>query len=103
MEQEGNLMSDYELFYEIEDSKYGDGVVLNKYGDRYSIVAARKGKDEGTVWKEWAFPQDRDKQPRAKAIPLGVRIGNFTETVKFAKWLLSNLQPAGGQDEPPPF
>jgi hypothetical protein len=86
-------MSEFELFFDLQ-SDYGDGIVLNKYGDRFSLIAARKSsKAEGTIWKDFCFPQDKDKKPRAKAIPLGVRLGNMSEARKFARWLLSNLDP----------
>lgn len=99
-------MSEFEIFFEMEGSQYGDGLMLSKYGDRYSIVAARRGKVEGTVYKDWCFPQDREKQPREKAIPLGVRIGDRAEAIKFAEWLLANLRTNGAkkaQSDAAPF
>jgi hypothetical protein len=95
-------MSEFEIFYEIEGSDYGDGLLLNKHGDRYSIIAARKSqKAEGTVWMDWAFPQDKDRKPKSKAIPLGVRLGDKTKAIKFAKWLLSNLQGVNKEEDCP--
>lgn len=85
-------MSEFELWFPTEGSKYGDGVVLNKYGDRYSILAARESKEGGTIFKEWCFPQDKDKQPRGKSIPLGVRLGNHGQTVQTLKLMLAALE-----------
>lgn len=85
-------MSEFELWFPTEGSKYGDGVVLNKYGDRYSILAARESKEGGTIFKEWCFPQDKDKQPREKSIPLGVRLGNHSQTVLTLKKMLAALE-----------
>jgi hypothetical protein len=105
MEQEGNLMSDFQATYEL-GGDYGDCLVLNKHGDKYSLVAARKSKSaEGTVWMEWAFPQDKDKQPRAKAIPLGVRIGDRMTAIGALRWALQQLEgkPSSQPDEAPPF
>ena len=92
-------MSEFELFFPLQDSKYGDGLVLNKHGDRYSLVCAKKStKAEGTVFMEWAFPQDKDRKPRDKAIPLGVKIGNHTEAVSLLLQLLAALgHPANGK------
>jgi hypothetical protein len=95
-------MAEFELFFDLQ-TDYGDGIVLNKYGDRFSLIAARKSsKAEGTIWKDWAFPQGKDKKPKEKAIPLGVRLGNMSEARKFAKWLLANLDHKS-EDEDSPF
>ena len=74
-------MSEFEVFIRNADSKYGDGIMVSKYGDNYSLIAARESKNGGTVYKDWAFPQDRDKQPKAKAIPMGVRLGNRNHAI----------------------
>jgi hypothetical protein len=95
-------MAEFELFYDM-GGEYGDGITLNKHGDRYSLVRAKKSKKaEGTIYLEWCFPQDRDRKPRDKAIPLGVQIGNRTEAVKFFRWALSQLEPNGKQAASPP-
>ncbi len=58
-------MSEFELFYDM-GGEYGDGITLNKHGDRYSLVRAKKSKKaEGTIYLEWCFPQDRDRKPRS--------------------------------------
>ena len=88
-------MSNFELFFDM-GTEYGDGITLNKYGDRYSLVRSRKSKKaDGTIYMDWAFPQDRDKEPRKKAIPLGVNLGNKTEAVAFLRWALGQLEPNG--------
>jgi hypothetical protein len=84
-------MSEFEIFFRLEGGEYGDGVVLNKYGDRYSLVAARESQKGGTVWKEWAFPQDKEKKPRAKAIPLGVRLGDRNQAIGILRAALAAL------------
>ena len=90
-------MSEFEVFYDLQ-TDYGDGLVLNKYGDRYSIIAARKSsKAEGTVWKDWAFPCGKDKKPKDKAIPLGVRLGDRAEAKRFANWLVQQLSTPGNK------
>lgn len=96
-------MSEFELFLRIDGGEYGDGVLLNKYGDRYSLVAARESQNGGTVYKEWAFPQDKDKKPRAKAIPLGVRLGNRTQAIGILRAALAALEkPASAHNDPVP-
>jgi len=97
-------MSEFEIFIRNEGSEYGDGFVLNKYGDRYSLIAAREGKGDGTLWKEWAFPQGKDKQPREKAIPLGVRLGNRVQAIAALRKAIAALEgaPAVGNADPAP-
>ena len=105
-------MSEFELFLKIEGSQYGDGVLLDKYGDRYSLVSARESKNGGTVWKQWAFPQTKDKKPMDKAVPMGVRLGNREQAIQILKQALAALSDRSGQlphndpvprDDEPPF
>lgn len=98
-------MSEFELFFELEGSEYGDGVLLDKYGDRYSLVAAQKSqKANGTIYKRWAFPQDKDKKPREKAVPMGVKLGNRTQAIVMLRAMLAALdKPAGPAKDDIPF
>lgn len=84
-------MSEFELFFRIEGGDYGDGAMLNKYGDNYSIIAAQESQTGGTVYKRWAFPQDKDKKPRPKAIPMGVKLGNRTQAIGILRAMLAAL------------
>jgi len=62
-EEKGEDMSELEVFFEYPDSKYGEGIMLEEYNDRISLVLAQKGKGEGTAWKKWAYPQNKERQP----------------------------------------
>ena len=84
-------MSEFELFFRVEGSKYGEGAMLNKYGDNYSIVAARESLKGGTIYKDWAFPQDKDRQPKAKAVPMGVKIGDRNQAIGILRAMLAAL------------
>lgn len=84
-------MSQFEVFIRFSDSAYNDGILLSKYGDNYSLVSARESKN-GNVYKDWAFPQDKDKKPKERSIPLGIKIGNYTETVRVLKAALAALE-----------
>lgn len=96
-------MSEFELFFRNGSSDYGDGVVLNKHGDTYSIVTARESQNGGTVYKDWAFPQDKDRKPRAKAIPLGAKLGNRTQAIGILRAMLGALEkPASANNDPVP-
>lgn len=75
-------MSEFEVFVEVPNNQYGEGVLVNKFGDQYGLLSAQKGKGNGTVYKKWCFPQDKDKQPREKAVPWGIRIGNKNEAIE---------------------
>ena len=64
-----------EIFFEIPGSKYGEGIMLEEYNDRISLVLAQKGKGNGTTYKKWCFPQTKDREPAEKAIPWKIQIG----------------------------
>jgi len=61
-----------ELF--VEMNEYGDGIYPNEYDGLWSIGVARKNKDTGDVWAEWAYPQKREDGKSvagAKTFPIG--------------------------------
>ena len=91
-------MSEFELFIKVDGSQYGDGVLLDKYGDRYSLIAAQESKSAvGTVYKRWVFPQTKDKKPMDKAVPMGVRLGNREQAIQILKQALAALSDRSGQ------
>ena len=91
-------MAEFEIFLRADGSEYGDGVILDKYGDRYSLIAAQESKSAvGTVYKRWAFPQGRDKKPLEKAVPMGVRLGNRTQAIQILKQALAALSDRSGE------
>lgn len=104
------MSGEFELFFRTELSKYGDGVMLNKYGDTYSIVAGQESQNGGTVYKRWAFPQGKDKKPLEKAVPMGVRLGSRTQAIGILRAMLAALDkpmndpvPAKGKEQDIPF
>lgn len=58
----------------IETSKYG-GIAIDVYNGSFNLVRAQEGQD-GKVYAEWAFPQDKDRQPRDKAVPVGITLAD---------------------------
>jgi len=80
----------FNVSYDLE-TKYGDHVIMEEYNEQYSIIAARKGKD-GAIWKEWVFPQDGDRKPRDKAIPLKVFLGGHAQAIKVLEYMLAELR-----------
>ena len=82
----------FQVFYKIESSQYGEGILLEKYGENFGIYAAQESKDpDGTVYKKWAFPQNKDKKPIDKSIPMGVKLGNQNEAIETLKYFLEQL------------
>ena len=75
------IMSDMEITVPIEGSEYGELVVINKYGDQYSLVLGGKTKD-GKVYMKWCYPQDKDKNARDKAVPWKINLGDSTSARK---------------------
>ena len=79
-----------EIFFEFDWSKYGEGVMLEEYQGKYSLVAAVKGKGKGTVFKKWCYPQ-KDKKPNEKAIPWKITLGDKREAATMLQKILSEL------------
>ena len=83
---------DNEIFYEYESSQYGDGIVLNKYRNEFSLVAAKRKNDE--IFMEWVFPQKRDgsREPIEKSLPWKIKLGPKAEAIKMLKFFLEKLE-----------
>lgn len=64
-----------ETVIEIEGNKYGEVVIIEEYNGKYSLCSGRVGRDGG-VYKNWAFPQDKNKNPRETAVPIKINIGD---------------------------
>jgi len=61
-------------FFEIPDSKYSEGIILEEYQGSWSLVSGRTGTD-GKNYKKWGFPQGKDKEAIGKAIPWKIYLG----------------------------
>ncbi len=72
-------MAELEVFFEYPDNQYGEGIMLEEYNDRISLVLAQKGKGNGTVYKKWVYPQGKDRGPIDKAIPHKIYLGHNRE------------------------
>ena len=66
-----------DIFVANENSKYGDGIVINLYDGKYSLIPARQKGDE--IYLEWCFPQDPDRKPKGTSVPWKVVIGESEE------------------------
>ena len=92
-----------EIFFEIPNDKYGQGILLNEYNETFSLVSARKPKEgDGTVYMEWCYPQ-RDRKPLEKngelvTVPFKVSLGNQRQAIEVLKYFLKQLT---NNDEPP--
>ena len=78
----------------ITNEKYRRGFKLDAYGDIYSLVAAREYTDKSGETKEameWAFPQDKDRNPREKAIPVKIELGTRDEAIANLRRVLAEL------------
>lgn len=84
----------FEIFWEKQDEeslKYGRGILLEEYEGKFGLVAANKSQNGGTIWKQWGYPQTKDKQPRERALPWKVVLGNKAEAIKILEFFLSQL------------
>ncbi len=90
-------MSELEMFFPYPNSKYSDGIMLEEYHDRLSLVAAQEGKGDGTTYKRWCYPQGKDRGPLDKAVPWKIELGHNRETaIKMLKDIISFLAPGKG-------
>ncbi|NCP03494.1 MAG: hypothetical protein GW861_08985 [Deltaproteobacteria bacterium] len=86
-------MAEYEYFIKLPDSQYGDGVMLNKYQETYSLIAAKKGQGEkGTVYMTWCYPQLKGNTIAEKAIPMKITLGGRQTAINILKEILAQLE-----------
>lgn len=94
-------------FIKDENSQYGEGIMLDEYQGRISIVNAREGED-GKIWKEWVCPVHKN-QPKLKQdgspvmIPSCIRLGTPEQAISILKKLLIMIEVDTGRSEPPPY
>lgn len=91
----------FEIFIPVPNSKWNEGVMLQKYGDGYSLISARTGSD-GQNYMRWCFPQDKDRKPLAKSLPWKIGIGNRLEAIEILRKCLTALEGAETTPELPP-
>jgi len=77
----------------IPGSEYGDSIILDEYNGTYSLVAGRQAKDDpDKFYTLWAFPQDKNRQPRDTAVPVKVKLGdNRVNAAKFLRQMADKL------------
>jgi len=78
-------MSEFEISIPVPGSKYSEVVIVNKNGDRYSLIAGKAGKGEGQNFKKWCFPQGQDRKPRDKAVPWKIELGCRDDAIEVVK------------------
>lgn len=78
------MSGEFEITIPIPNSQYGEIIVVNKYGDQFSLVAGGVSK-AGQNYMKWGFPQGSDKKPREKAIPWKLNLGNRNEAIEVVK------------------
>jgi len=96
----------FEIFMPLPDSKWNEGVMLQKYGDTYSVISANTGQD-GKNYMRWCFPQGKDREPIDKSIPWKIGLGNRLAAIGILRQMLEALEgqtktrPAQQQGPPP--
>lgn len=95
-------MSEFEVYFKVPDSKWNEGVLLNKYQDTYSLIAAQESAtSQGTIYKRWCFPQGKDRKPSEKTIPIKITLGDRQAAISMIRGILAELE--GGGQEGAPF
>jgi len=64
-----------DIIIEIPGSKYGEVIIIDEYGGVFGLALGRKGTD-GKIYRNWVFPQNKDRKPTDKAIPLKIPFGS---------------------------
>jgi hypothetical protein len=102
-----------QVFYQLQDEiskKWGNGIILQEYNGSFELVRANQSKKaDGTLYLKWGFPQGKNQEATAKAIPWKLELGNAKEAVDVLVYFLRQLQgdtatgpePAPDQEDPP--
>ena len=72
------------------DDQYSQGIVLDEYNGKLSLCSANEGND-GKIYLQWCFPQDKDKKPRPKSLPWKITLGNISQAVDILETYLGVL------------
>lgn len=81
--------------------QYNDGLLVQERDGTYSIVAIRFAKNgSGEHYISWVFPQDKDRQPKDKPIPMQVRLGSRDDALQLLGKILDAIRsPAKAREE----
>jgi hypothetical protein len=70
---------------------YNEGIVLDVYKNEYGLCVAEEGKD-GKIYKRWVFPQTKDREPTAKAIPWRITLGVKQQAIQRLEQLIMMIE-----------
>ena len=73
----------------ITDEQWKNGVALEEYGGKFSLVRAYEGND-GATYVKWGYPQ-KDKAPIEKALPWKVELGDKEQAADILQRFLIEL------------
>jgi hypothetical protein len=89
----------FEVFLKNKNSKYGDGVLLEEYGEEFSLYAAQESID-GPVYKRWCRMKIGKDKYTEKDVPVQLRLGNQNEAIEKLKYFLEQLNAPVEDDAP---
>lgn len=81
----------WEVFYNIESSRFREGVFLEEYRENVYIVAGGTGQS-GMKYKKWAYPQSGDQSVSEKAVPVAVKLGLRHEAIETLNKMIDELK-----------
>lgn len=95
---------DDKVFIENPESAYHEGIMIDKYRGTWSIIAARKSKND-KVYMMWGYPQKgKEREPLERAVPWGVKLGNRKQAIAILERFLDVVKQGKSQNgEQPPF
>ena len=71
------------------DEQYHNGVALEEYNGKLSLVRAYMAKD-GEVRVKWGYPE-KNKEPISKSIPWKVELGTEQDAIDILRRLLNQF------------
>jgi hypothetical protein len=92
-------------FIRNKESKYGEGLLIDEYNGKISIVNAHEGEG-GKIWKDWACPIHK-KQPKLKddgspvMLPSGIRLGDPKTAIATLKKMILMIETETGVADDP--
>ena len=99
------------MFIQDPNSEHREGIEIDEYNGKFSLVASQKGKD-GKVYKQYCYPQGGEKGnnfPKDIAVPWKIGIGKSAEAaLKMLRMLADELRselgiPENNEDDDCPF
>lgn len=86
-----------ERSFVIIDDKYRRGFGIDEYDGIVALCECNYGSDD-KIYAKWGFPQNKNRQPIAKAIPWKITLGYRRQAIDRLQQLIDYLEGSMGED-----